>query len=127
MNCRNCGTELGANAAVCTACGAAAGTGSKYCWNCAAETDPQAVVCVKCGVALKGAGAMGERKDWTVALLLSIFLGEFGIDRFYLGYTGLGLLKLLTAGGCGIWWLVDIILIAMNSLPDVNGQPLTRN
>lgn len=57
-------------------------------------------------------------KDKTTALLLSIFLGGLGIDRFYLGYTGLGILKLLTAGGFGVWWLVDIILIACGSLKE---------
>jgi TM2 domain-containing membrane protein YozV len=64
------------------------------------------------------------QKEWIVALLLSIFVGTLGIDRFYLGYIGLGILKLITAGGCGIWWLVDLILIVMDKLPDVQGRPL---
>ncbi len=67
-----------------------------------------------------------ERKSWTVALLLSIFLGVLGIDRFYLGYTGKGILKLITGGGLGIWWLIDLIKIATNKLPDANGQPLAK-
>jgi TM2 domain-containing membrane protein YozV len=63
-------------------------------------------------------------KDWASALLLSIFVGWLGIDRFYLGYAGLGVLKFLTGGACGIWCLVDSILIAVNKLPDSEGRPL---
>jgi hypothetical protein len=65
-------------------------------------------------------------KDWLTALLLSFFLGTLGIDRFYLGYTALGVLKLITLGLCGIWALIDVILIALNNVPDSNGLPLKR-
>jgi TM2 domain-containing membrane protein YozV len=68
----------------------------------------------------------GEGKDWLTALLLSIFLGSLGVDRFYLGYTGLGILKLVTLGGCGIWSLIDVIMIATNKLKDSNGTPLYK-
>ena len=65
-------------------------------------------------------------KDWLVAVLLSLLVGWLAIDRFYLGYTGLGVLKLITLGGCGIWALIDLILIIMNRLNDANGLPLRR-
>ena len=65
-------------------------------------------------------------KDWLTAVLLSLFVGILGIDRFYLGYTGLGILKLITCGGLGIWALIDLILIVMGRLPDANGLPLRR-
>lgn len=66
-------------------------------------------------------------KDWLTAVVLSFIVGTFGIDRFYLGYTTLGILKLITLGGCGIWALIDLILIAIGSVPDANGLPLRRN
>lgn len=52
-----------------------------------------------------------EMKDPIVMLLISIFLGGLGVDRFMIGNIGLGVLKLLTGGLCGILWLVDIFLI----------------
>jgi TM2 domain-containing membrane protein YozV len=67
-----------------------------------------------------------EQKSWTTTLILSVLVGSLGIDRFYLGYTGLGILKLITCGGCGIWSLIDIILVATDKLPDANGQPLAH-
>lgn len=50
-----------------------------------------------------------ELKDPTTMLLVSIFLGELGVDRFIMEETGMGILKLLTAGLCGILWLIDLI------------------
>ena len=63
-------------------------------------------------------------KEWTTALILSILLGSLGVDRFYLGQAGLGIGKLLTFGGLGIWWLIDVILFATRSVTDKNGLPL---
>jgi TM2 domain-containing membrane protein YozV len=65
-------------------------------------------------------------KDWLTTLLLSIFLGGLGVHRFYVGKIGTGLLMLFTLGGCGIWTLVDIIMIATNSFTDANGRPLVH-
>ena len=63
-----------------------------------------------------------EIKSMVVALILSIFLGELGIDRFYLGYIGTGILKLITCGGFGIWWLIDLIMIATGKLKPKDGS-----
>ena len=67
-----------------------------------------------------------SEKEWLVALLLSLVLGYLGVDRFYLGHVGLGILKLITLGGLGIWYVVDLILIATGGLRDSNGLPLRR-
>jgi hypothetical protein len=65
-------------------------------------------------------------KDWLTTLLISFFLGQLGIDRFLLGYTTLGVLKLITCGGCGLWWLIDVILVATGGMTDADGRPLRR-
>jgi TM2 domain-containing membrane protein YozV len=65
-----------------------------------------------------------SKREWLIALLLSIFVGVFGIDRFYLGKVGTGILKLLTFGGFTIWAIIDIILIALKRLDDKSGMPL---
>ena len=53
-----------------------------------------------------------KKLNWTVTLIVSILVGSLGVDRFMMSQVGIGILKLLTLGGCGIWTLVDIILIA---------------
>lgn len=59
------------------------------------------------------------RKDRVLIFVISFFLGALGIDRFLLGDIGLGLLKLLTAGVLGIFWLIDLFLI-MGRTDDYN-------
>ena len=46
-----------------------------------------------------------------LTIVLSVFFGELGVDRFIIGDIGLGIGKLLTGGGCGVWWLIDLFLI----------------
>lgn len=63
-------------------------------------------------------------KKRLVALLLCIFLGEFGIHRFYVGKIGTGILYLLTGGLFGIGWIIDIVKICLGSFTDNVDAPL---
>jgi len=62
-------------------------------------------------------------KEPTTTFLVSLFLGGLGIDRFMLGDTGMGILKLLTGGLCGILWLIDIFTVA-NKTKELNFQKI---
>lgn len=55
---------------------------------------------------------MEKKVNWVLTLVMSVVFGQLGVDRFLMGHIGLGILKLITLGGCGIWWLIDLILIA---------------
>lgn len=63
-------------------------------------------------------------KELVTTAIISWLVGVFGVDRFYLGYTGLGVAKLLTFGGCGVWAIIDLILIILRKVPDAQGRPL---
>ncbi|ULU00373.1 hypothetical protein L5515_003951 [Caenorhabditis briggsae] len=63
----------------------------------------------------------GAHVNYTTALLLSIFLGFFGIDRIYLGYYALGFVKMFSLGGLVVFWVVDIILISLQLLGPADG------
>lgn len=140
MHCRNCGALQDDKAAVCISCGVGAGAGDKFCWNCGAASGPSAAICIKCGVAFpQRPQALGAQppKSKLVAGLLGVFLGGFGIHRFYLGYNTIGVIQLLVTivGGlvtCGlgwvagfVWGLVEGILILTGSInKDSQGQNL---
>lgn len=70
--------------------------------------------------------AAGELSDKSkmVAGLLCLFLGAYGVGRFYLGYTGLGVAQLCTCGGCGIWSIIDCIQCFTGKMKDAKGRPL---
>jgi hypothetical protein len=65
-----------------------------------------------------------KQRSWRVAFFLSLFLGPFGVDRFYIGRTRSAIVKLATLSCFGVWWLTDFILIASDWRKDADGQPL---
>lgn len=136
MYCRHCGKELNENADYCTSCGVSTNKGNTYCSSCGAETNEAADVCVKCGMKLKKLNQ--EPKSKLVAGLLGVFLGAFGIHRFYLGYTTIGVVQLIltvivsfftcgvSAIAASIWGFIEGILIICGSVitTDADGYPL---
>ena len=58
--------------------------------------------------------------------LLFFFLAWLGIHRFYVGKIGTAILFIITLGGLGIWWIVDLILIVTGSFRDKQGQKITQ-
>lgn len=97
-----------------------------YCSNCGAEINDNAVVCIKCGCAVNKPssffGANEPSKEWIICLLLCFFLGYLGIHRFYTGRIGTGIAMLLTCGGCGIWALIDLIMIILGKFENSEGR-----
>lgn len=106
-----------------------------FCYKCGQQIDDEAVVCPHCGCATKNyipqkgmvSGTYGSEvseKSRLVALLLCIFLGCFGVHRFYLGKSGTGVIWLLTAGCFGIGCIIDIIFIACGYMKDKQELPV---
>ena len=65
--------------------------------------------------------------DWVVCFILVIFLGFWGVHRFYVRKIGTGILMLFTFGGFGLWWFIDLILIAVASFRDKEGRQIPYN
>lgn len=74
----------------------------------------------------KETSSSADGKDFLTTTLLSLLVGFFGVDRFYLGYTGLGIAKLITFGGLGVWYLIDLILILTGSMKDSSDRALIK-
>lgn len=137
MYCKNCGQYIPDNANACTSCGTLtdntsnSGAAEAFCKNCGAQINSNAVICVKCGCATWG---NPNAKSRLAAALLAIFFAGFGIHRFYLGYTAIGLVQLLVSVlTCGIGWFfmatwsfIEGILILCNTTitTDARGVPL---
>jgi len=89
------------------------------------DTDGRWIIDGKTRDALRSGVSSFSRKDKGVLILLSTLVGVFGVDRFYKGDIGLGILKLLTFGGVGIWALIDSIVFMIAELPlDSEGMPI---
>jgi TM2 domain-containing membrane protein YozV len=102
-------------------------TATLQVWAMAGRLKPNTLVKeISTGVTYTAAQIPGvfSEKQFVTALILSILLGSLGIDRFYTGHVGLGVGKLLTLGGCGIWAIIDIILYATRKVNDSDGRPL---
>ena len=128
MYCRTCGKQVAEQAVMCVSCGCPPLSGNKFCQNCGAEANPTAAVCVKCGSALR-VGPGPDAKSKLAAGLLGVFLGGVGIHRFYLGYTGIGIVQIIvtivTFGIGALWGFIEGIMILTGGFnKDSKGQPL---
>ena len=100
---------------------------TKFCPTCGTVIDNMAVVCPKCGVMQPVPTSLATSdKRILPAFLLCLFLGVFGAHRFYAGKTGTGILMILTLGGLGIWWLIDLIMIVVGAFTDDDGEKITE-
>jgi len=140
MFCRNCGKEEVDSPRICPGCGAKPLAGSSFCNGCGAPTDPLAEICVKCDVRLGKAEATDiSHSSRLVATLLCLFLGQFGVHRFYMGRVGsaVGMLVLGILGwstlwifGLGliflipvwIWAVIDFIFVVSGDMRDHEGK-----
>jgi len=64
--------------------------------------------------------------DWLTLFLLTFFVGVLGVHRFYVGKIGTGFLMLLTLGGLGVWFLVDLLLVVTGQFTNKDGQKIPR-
>lgn len=112
MYCRNCGAEIKDNVAYCPTCGLSTNQQSQQ-----PQTPHVTVI-------NNTPGYSYIRKSKWVAFFLCLFLGVFGIHRFYVGKVGTGILWLLTGGMFCFGWIIDLIIILFGGFRDKAGQPL---
>ena len=100
----------------------------KFCHECGAIINIKAEICPECGVRQPYTYFDSEEQqsenEWVATLLLCWFLGVLGVHRFYTGHTTIGIIQLLTLGGCGVWALIDFIMIIVGNYKDASGKPI---
>ena len=143
MFCHHCGSQIADDARTCIHCGAvttprgaapaAAPPGMAFCRKCGSQIAADAYVCVHCGAKVAGTLDPVERalfpehgRSWLITLFLALFFGTFGLHRFYVGKIGTGILMLITLGGLGIWWIIDVVFIVLGGFDDAEGRPLAK-
>ena len=98
-----------------------------FCSSCGAVIKKEAEICPKCGVRQNPSKKSDVSQSWLACLLLCIFLGALGGHRFYVRKFGTAILMILTAGGCGVWVIVDLIMIIIGKFKDVDGNFITSD
>jgi hypothetical protein len=117
--CRHCGVEIAETDKFCAKCGKPQ--------QAAAAPDPVTAQLEAQVLADAGFPRAGESPKLILpAFLLCFLLGCFGAHRFYVGKIGTGILMIVTFGGLGIWWMVDLIMIILGSFKDSDGLPLKQ-
>ena len=99
-----------------------------FCTECGKKLSSKASVCPSCGCPKQPTrqtfNSSTDSNKFILVLLLCWFLGVFGVHRFYSGHITIGVIQLLTAGGCGIWTIFDLIMIATGNYTDSDGNPI---
>lgn len=97
----------------------------KYCLECGGLINSKAEICPKCGVR-QAPSTSATNNRWVTTLILCWIFGVFGVHRFYTGHIVIGLVQLFTLGGCGIWTIIDLIIIISGNYKDVEGNPIVN-
>lgn len=99
----------------------------KYCHKCGTIIDKRTDLCPVCGAKqpnnqdFSSDVNINVNARWLITVLLCGFLGYLGVHRFYTGHIVSGILQLITGGGLGIWWIIDLIIIITGQFKDKEG------
>tara|TARA_B110000259_G_C13835657_1_gene330555 strand:+ start:196 stop:522 length:327 start_codon:yes stop_codon:yes gene_type:complete len=100
----------------------------KFCVDCGKKISKKALSCPICGrPIIEDQLKKSSDNRFVTTLLLCWFLGVLGVHRFYSGHTVIGILQLITLGGCGIWTLIDFVIILTGNFKDSDGNKIKSN